>query len=65
MPTCGICDGVGYLVDEFGFTRTETCSQCDGKGKIGQKDCPECESRGKLIIYCWNCEGTGINDSHD
>ena len=47
----------------------ETCSECDGDGKIdcsecngeGNKDCPECDGSGEVEenVECGNCDGKG------
>ena len=46
-----------------GGTGTDTCTACDGKGKVGGflglggKPCPVCESEG--VSTCNHCAGTG------
>lgn len=46
-----------------GGTGSDTCSACDGKGKVGgflglgAKPCPVCEGEG--ISSCNHCNGTG------
>lgn len=68
--TCGACHGSGAKAG----TGVETCSTCQGKGKIVQmsrtmfgtmqnvQTCPKCKGAGKVVKErCPSCNGTGYN----
>lgn len=48
VKTCPTCEGHGQvLVDEGGFTTTEPCVTCRGRGRLVETPCPKCHGSGQ------------------
>ena len=48
VKTCPTCDGHGQvLVDEGGFTTTQPCETCRGRGRLVETPCPTCHGSGQ------------------
>ena len=51
MKTCPTCRGQGQVVMSNGlFRMAQTCSQCQGRGKIIKEACPNCQGRGVVRV---------------
>jgi molecular chaperone DnaJ len=51
LKTCPTCHGQGQVVMSNGlFRMAQTCSQCQGRGKIIKNSCPNCQGRGVVRV---------------
>lgn len=51
MKTCATCAGQGQVMVSSGFFRMrQTCSDCNGRGKVITEYCPECHGKGAVRV---------------
>ncbi len=65
---CKICKGSGGVLKNGRAPKSQTCSNCDGKGRVRAKQgfftvehtCKTCDGKGQTVNDpCWSCNGQG------